>query len=132
MASERPHPVTERPMDAPLLTFDLPALLAQLKREDTWANAARTGLTLLKGQRLRIMLVALHAGTTIPWHQADGPISVQVVEGTLTFRTEAQALTLQPGQLLTLQAGIRHAVEAVEESAFLLTMATETPHSVES
>lgn len=132
MASERPHPVTERPIDAPLLTFDLPALLAQVKREDTWASAPRTGLTLLKGQRLRVVLVALHAGTEIPSHQTDSPISVQVIEGTLTFRTEAQILTLRAGQLLTLQAGIRHAVEAVEESAFLLTLATETPHPIES
>jgi len=132
MASERPHPVTERPIDAPLLTFDLPALLAQVKREDTWASAPRTGLTLLKGQRLRVVLVALHAGAEIPSHQTDSPISVQVIEGTLTFRTEAQILTLRAGQLLTLQAGIRHAVEAVEESAFLLTLATETPHPIES
>jgi quercetin dioxygenase-like cupin family protein len=119
-------------MDAPLLTFDLPALLAQLKREETWANAPRTGLTLLKGQRLRVVLVALHAGATIPSHQTDSPISVQVIEGALTFRTEAQTLTLHPGHLLTLQAGIPHAVEAVEESVFLLTLATATPHPVES
>jgi quercetin dioxygenase-like cupin family protein len=132
MASERPHPVTERPMDAPLLTFDLPALLAQLKREETWANAPRTGLTLLKGQRLRVVLVALHAGATIPSHQTDSPISVQVIEGALTFRTKTQTLTLHPGHLLTLQAGIPHAMEAVEESAFLLTLATATPHPVES
>jgi quercetin dioxygenase-like cupin family protein len=132
MASERPHPGTERSVDAPLLTFDLAALLDQVKREDTWANAPRTGITLLKGQRLRVVLVALHAGAEIPSHQTDSPISVQVIEGTLTFRTDAQTLTLRTGQLLTLQAGIRHAVEAVEESAFILTMATEAPHPIES
>ena len=132
MASERPHPMTERPMDAPLLTFDLPAVLAQLKREDTWAHTPRTGITLLKGQQLRVTLVALHAGTTIPSHQADGPITVQVIEGTLMFRTEAQTLRLQAGHLVTLQGGMPHALEAVEESAFLLTLATATPAPVES
>jgi quercetin dioxygenase-like cupin family protein len=119
-------------MDAPLLTFDLPAVLAQLKREDTWAHTPRTGITLLKGQRLRVTLVALHAGTTIPSHQADGPITVQVIEGTLMFRTEAQTLRLQAGHLVTLQGGMPHALEAVEESAFLLTLATATPPPVES
>jgi quercetin dioxygenase-like cupin family protein len=79
-----------------------------------------------------VVLVALHAGATIPSHHTDSPISVQVIEGTLTVRTEAQTLTLHPGHLLTLQAGIPHAVEAVEESAFLLTLATATPHPVES
>jgi quercetin dioxygenase-like cupin family protein len=40
-------------------------------------------------------------------------------------------VTLNPGQLLTLHAGIPHAMEAVEEAAFLLTIATETPHPAE-
>jgi quercetin dioxygenase-like cupin family protein len=114
MASQRPHPVTRRPVDAPLLTFDLPALLARVKREDTWANAPRTGLTLLKGQRLHVVLVALRAGATIPSRQTDSPISLRVVEGQLTFRTETHALTLPLGQLLTLRAGIPHGVDAVE------------------
>jgi quercetin dioxygenase-like cupin family protein len=64
-------------------------------------------------------------------HHADGPISVQVLEGVLTFRTEAQAVTLRAGQLLTLSAGIPHVVAAEEESAFLLTMGTEAPSLVE-
>ena len=73
----------------------------------------------------------MHANTTIPSHHADGPISVQVLEGVLTFHAEAQAVTLRAGQLLTLSAGIPHVVAAEEESAFLLTMGTEVPALVE-
>jgi quercetin dioxygenase-like cupin family protein len=131
MTTQRPHPDTERPMDAPLLTFDLPALLAQIKREEAWQKGTRNGMTLIKGQGLRVMLVAVRAGTTIQSHQADSPISLQVIEGVLKFNTDRQTLTLRQGQLLTLQTGIPHAVEAVEESAFVLTLATETPHPVE-
>ena len=118
-------------MDAPLLTFDIPALLAQIKREETWQKGTRNGLTLLKGQGLRVMLVAMRAGTVIQSHQADSPISLQVIEGVLKFSTDRQTVTLRQGRLLTLQTGILHAVEAVGESAFLLTLATETPHPVE-
>ncbi len=50
MTTQRPHPETERPMDASLLTFDIPALLAQIKREETWQKGTRNGMTLLKGQ----------------------------------------------------------------------------------
>jgi quercetin dioxygenase-like cupin family protein len=131
MATQRPHPVTERPLDAPLLTFDLPTLLAQIKREAIWQKELRNGMTLLKGQGLRVVLVAMHAGTNVPSHQADGPISVQVLAGVIRFSAEAQTVTLTPGQLLTLHAGIPHAMEAVEEAAFLLTIATETPHPAE-
>jgi len=131
MTTQRPHPETERPMDAPLLTFDIPALLAQIKREETWQKGTRNGMTLLKGQGLRVMLVAMRAGTVIQSHQADSPISLQVIEGVLKFSIDRQTLTLRQGQLLTLRTGIPHAVEAVGESAFLLTLATETPHPVE-
>ena len=51
---------------------------------------------------------------------------------TFDFRTETHTLTLQPGQLLTLQAGIPHRVEAGEGVAFLLTVATATPRPGES
>ena len=131
MASQRPYPTTERPLDAPLLTFDMAPLLAQIKGEEAWRTGARNAMTLHKGPGLRIVLIAMHANTTIPSHHADGPISVQVLEGVLTFRAEAQAVTLRAGQLLTLSAGIPHVVEAAEESAFLLTMGPEAPALVE-
>jgi quercetin dioxygenase-like cupin family protein len=114
------------------LTFDLSVLLTQLKHEAAWQKGTRNGMTLFKGQGLRVVLVAMHAGTVIPSHRADSPLSFQVIEGVLKFSTDAQVFTLGKGQLLTLQAGIPHVVAAVEEAAFLLTLATETPHSVES
>ena len=131
MATQRPHPITERPLDAPLLTFDIASLVAQLKGEETWHTGTRNAMTLHKGLGLRIVLIAMHANTTVPSHRADGPISVQVLEGVLTFRAEAHAVTLRAGQLLTLSAGIPHLVEAEEESAFLLTMGNDVPALVE-
>jgi quercetin dioxygenase-like cupin family protein len=125
MASPRPHPTTERPLDAPLLTFDVAPLVAQLKGEEAWHTGARNAMTLHKGPGLRVVLIVMHANTTIPSHHADGPISVQVLEGGLTFRAAAQVVTLRAGQLLTLSAGIPHVVEAAEESAFLLTLGSE-------
>jgi quercetin dioxygenase-like cupin family protein len=74
---------------------------------------------------------SMRAGIMIQSHQADSPISLQVIEGVLKFTTVSQTLTLRQGQLLTLQTGIQHAVEAVGESAFLLTLAAETPYRVE-
>jgi quercetin dioxygenase-like cupin family protein len=131
MASQRPHPTTERPLDAPLLTFDVATLVAQLKGEEAWHTGARNAMTLHKGPGLRVVLIVMHAKTTIPSHRADGSISVQVLEGGLTFRAAAHVVTLRAGQLLTLSAGIPHVVEAEEESVFLLTMGTEVPSLVE-
>jgi hypothetical protein len=40
--AQRSSPETERSMDQPVMTFDLPAILADLKQEPTWRTARRT------------------------------------------------------------------------------------------
>jgi quercetin dioxygenase-like cupin family protein len=122
---------TERPLDAPVLTFDLPTLLTQIKREAVWQRGQRNGITLLKSPGLRVVLVAMHAGTAIATHRADSPLSFQVVEGVVRFSAESQSWTLAAGHLLTLHAGIAPAVEAVVEAAFRLTLATPSLHPAE-
>jgi quercetin dioxygenase-like cupin family protein len=123
--------LTEYSLDAPLLTFDIPTMLAQLKCEAPWQTGERNAMTLLKGQGLRVVLVTIHAGTAIPSHQVESPMSVQVVEGCLQFRTDLESVTLKQGQMLILQTSIRHSVEALEESAFLLTLASRQLHPAE-
>jgi quercetin dioxygenase-like cupin family protein len=123
--------LTEYSLDAPLLTFDIPTLLAQLKHEDLWRTGKRNAMTLLKDRGLRVVLIVMHASTAIPSHQAESPLSVQVVEGRLQVRTDAEPVTLKKGHMLALQAGIRHEIEALEESALLLTLATSQLHPAE-
>ena len=123
--------LTEYSLDAPLLTFDIPMLLAQLKHEDLWRTGKRNAMTLLKDQGLRVVLILMHAGTAIPSHQAESPLSIQVVEGCLQVRTDSEPVTLKKGHMLALQAGLRHEVKALEESALLLTLATSQSHPAE-
>ncbi len=123
--------LTEYSLDAPLLTFDIPTLLAQLKHEDLWRTGKRNAMTLLKDRGLRVVLIVMHASTAIPSHQAESPLSVQVVEGRLQVRTDAEPVTLKKGHMLALRAGIRHEIEALEESALLLTLATSQLHPAE-
>ena len=132
MARPRPHVTAERQLDAALLSFDLPSLVAGIKMEDTWRRESHTAMTLVKSHGLRLVLVAMHGGTRIPPHRADGAIGFQVLEGTLTVNTETQLVTLSPGQLLTLHSGVYHVVEAPWECAFLLTLSADPPHPVES
>ncbi|MFN8627832.1 MAG: cupin domain-containing protein [Candidatus Binatia bacterium] len=128
---DRSTSAAERPLDGPLLTFDLPALRAQLKREHAWQTGSRNGITLLKTDRLRVVLVAMHAGTEIPPHKAEGPLAVEIVDGTLKFTAGAQEVSLSQGQLLTLQSGMPHGLHAVTECSFLLTIAADAAHPAE-
>ncbi|MBP1687957.1 MAG: hypothetical protein H6Q33_4100 [Deltaproteobacteria bacterium] len=128
---DRTISAAERPLDGPLLTFDVPALLTQLKREHAWQTGSRNGITLLKTDALRVVLVAMHAGTTIPVHKAEGPLAVEVVDGQMVFSAGAQDVSLGEGQLLTLHAEMPHGLHAITDCSFLLTIAGEAPHPVE-
>ena len=120
------------PAGCALLTFDIVPLVAQLKGEETWHTGARNAMTLHKGPGLRIVLIAMHANTTIPLPSRRRPDQCPGARRCAHVpRAEAQAVTLRAGQLLTLSAGIPHVVAAEEESAFLLTMGTEVPALVE-
>ncbi|MEO8602229.1 MAG: hypothetical protein ABI629_06610 [bacterium] len=132
MTRSRPHVTAERALDAALLTFDLPSLLTQIKAEDAWRRESHSAMTLVKSHGLRVVLVAMHGGTTIAAHRADGPITVQAIEGTLTVNTETQKVTLWPGQLLMLHSGVYHVVEAGQECGFLLTLSVDSSHPLES
>jgi quercetin dioxygenase-like cupin family protein len=128
----RSSPETERSMDQPVMTFDLPAILADMKQEPTWRMARRNAVTLLKQPGLRVVLVALQGGAELASHQTDRPITVQALEGWVAVRVGADEFVLSAGQLLTLRPGLEHAVRAQNESAFLLTLASEAAHPVET
>ncbi len=55
-------------------------------------------------------------------HMASATISVQTLAGHIRLRLPDRTVDLPMGQLLVLDQGVRHDVEAVEDSAFLLTM----------
>jgi quercetin dioxygenase-like cupin family protein len=62
-------------------------------------------------------------GSILKEHHADGTISVQVLKGSMRFTAQGESHSLQANHVLTLGASIKHEVEALEESAFLLTIA---------
>jgi quercetin dioxygenase-like cupin family protein len=116
------RPDGARLLEAPLLTLDLPRSLAQIKAEKAWLTSDRNALTLYKSEEVRVVLVGLHAGAQMKTHTAPGPISVQVLEGHLTFEALPHSADLTTGQMLVLPAGVPHRVEALSESVFLLTL----------
>jgi quercetin dioxygenase-like cupin family protein len=110
------------PTSGPTLHFDLAAEVRRLESEQPW-QAKHTANTIVKYPDLRVILVALQAGARLEEHQAAGTISIQVLSGTIRVQTPDRAFDLQNSQLLTLQNGLRHRVDAIASSVFLLTIA---------
>jgi quercetin dioxygenase-like cupin family protein len=68
----------------------------------------------------RIVLTAMKAGARLREHRAPGPVSIQTIAGRLRLHLSDQEVDLPAGHLLVLDRDVRHDVEALDESAFLL------------
>jgi quercetin dioxygenase-like cupin family protein len=108
----------------PLLRFDLQQELQDLRREESWGReTGRSSKTLAKYPDFRIVLVLMKAATHMDEHRAEARISIQALVGKIRLHfPKHEPLELSAGQLLALDCGMPHDVEALEESAFLLTV----------
>ena len=115
----RPH---SPPMADPFMEFDLRAEVHKLHTEMTWSTG-QNARTLIKYDDFRGVLTALREDMRIPEHKTNGRISVHVLSGHIQLRASGRTFSLRPGGVLALDHRIPHEIEAVEESAFLLTIA---------
>jgi quercetin dioxygenase-like cupin family protein len=109
-------------MAAELAHFDFAQELAAFQSQKPWPSGIHAK-TLFKRPDFRTILVCMEAAATIKEHHADGTSSVQVLKGAIRYKTQGKTYELKTGTLLTLGACIKHDLEAIEESAFLLTIA---------
>ncbi len=88
------------------------------------ANQLATSITktLIKTQHVEVIRMVLPAGKLLSEHKAPGEIIVQCLEGDITFTTLGEAKSLRAGDMLYLAADEPHALEAVEDSSFILTI----------
>lgn len=127
------HPHAEEPRrssfgalaDA-VVELDLPAMMGKLRQEAAWAAEGNTAATIVKYQDLRIVLVALRPGAVIREHRTGARISIQSLAGHVRLRLPDRVLELPAGRAAALDRWIPHDVEAVEDSAFLLTLSWGT------
>ncbi len=102
--------------------LDLAQEMLNSEQTKPW-QAGHTARTLFKKSDFRLVLISMEKGSVLKEHHADGTISVQVLNGSVRFTAQGEAHTLQTHSLLALGASIKHEVEALEDSAFLLTLA---------
>jgi len=108
-----------------IIRHNIGAELEKLKDAPSWQReSGRSSETLVKYEEFRIVLVRMKPGSYMSHHRAEGPISIHVIHGKIRVHLpEDRMEDLNPGDLLTLDRSLEHDVEALEESAFLLTIA---------
>jgi quercetin dioxygenase-like cupin family protein len=119
----------------PLMQIDLDKELNQLRRGDSWQReTGRSSKTLAKYPDFRIVLILMKSDTRMRQQRAEGRISIQQLKGQVRIHLSDRKVTVSAGHLLVLDCGVLHDVEALEESALLLTISwrREKGNSAES
>ena len=78
--------------------------------------------TLVKTATMEIIRLVIPSGKNIPEHRAHGEITVQCLEGRVTFSTGSTKQDLVAGQLLYLASEEPHSLQALEDASVLVTI----------
>ena len=71
----------------------------------------------------RMVLMSMRAGQSTPEHSTPGMVTVYALRGYITFHVGSTSCELHTGEVVSVEAGAPHRVEAHEDSA-LLVLAT--------
>lgn len=102
---------------------DVMAEVARVRESDDWKQSAgRVSRMLVKHSGLRVALIVMKAGNQWTEHKTPSRIAIQPVSGSVRFQLPDRHVTLRAGELLVLDSAVPHSVEALEDTAFLLTL----------
>lgn len=102
--------------------LDIEKEIEELHCSPEWKDGI-AGKILIRYPDFQITLRAMKANARIPEHHNPGRICVQTVKGHIRMHADGRLFDLPQGKALVLDRAVMHDVEALEESAFLLTVA---------
>lgn len=104
------------------IAFDLGTLDTEMRLEPEYVQNGHTARTLVRLPDLRVVLIVMQVGRRMAEHVAHETATLQVLSGELCLHAKDRTIQLRAGHLLMLPAGLRHDVEAISDSTFLLTL----------
>ena len=123
MQEKKSSVLRTRRLSGKVLTFLLGAEDDTLRELAESSKTGRAAKTLIKQGPLRITLVAMREGATLPSHQVAGPISIQTIRGCLRVTTEKGDVDVPASGLISLGSGVAHITKARDNCAILITFA---------
>ena len=108
-------------LEAEHMVLDLGTALTELHGDNAeWKS--RGAITLVKEGGMSLVLTHLHAGASLQEHAARGPATVQVLDGRVRMQIGDESIEVPAGRVVAFKGSVRHKVEAIEDSALLLTI----------
>lgn len=117
----RNRPDGDRVLDASYVFANLEERIDQLKAEDTWIRNDRNAITLVKNDRVTVVLICLQKGAVIDENTIEGVVTIQVLDGKVEVETGAGSFEMEEKQMIALQPNIAHSLKAVKDTSLLLS-----------
>ncbi|MGD0076310.1 MAG: hypothetical protein ABSD31_18530 [Candidatus Binataceae bacterium] len=108
-----------------MMTVKFADEIARLKSTAEWKSADRHAVSLVKDDALNVLLMVLKKGAHLHEHRTKGPITVQLVSGSIRFSGGPDQRIISAGEMVGLDRGIPHSLEALEESALIFVTAID-------
>jgi quercetin dioxygenase-like cupin family protein len=105
------------------LTYELPGEVRALRSDLSRTSGGRAAKTLVKADNLRVVLIALRAGTTLDPHAIAGAASLHVLDGRLAVQVAGHSRAVQAGTFVVLSENLHEPVVALEDAVLLATVA---------
>lgn len=102
-------------------SLQLSAEIEQLTATKPWPKGYISKV-LLKSPDLRLVLFVMQAGSQMPEHHSEGRIAVHCLHGAIRLQLPSEAHDLREDDVLALDRKVKHNVQALEDSVFLLTI----------
>jgi quercetin dioxygenase-like cupin family protein len=79
-------------------------------------------IAIFKDPNLEVIRMMLPTAKMIPPHRVNGPITIQCLAGEVLVTADSQVQRLHAGDLQYFAGGVMHQLEAIQDSALLVTI----------
>ncbi len=110
---------------APEHLLDLPKIAEQLRREPLPARNGHQQMTIYQHDLISVVLFVFASGGQLNDHQANGVVTIHLLEGEVQVKADAQTYELSAANMVALAPGVQHSVLAKQPSTILLTVCLE-------
>jgi NADH-quinone oxidoreductase subunit F len=103
-------------------SLDLKHEIDELESSELFKSSDRTAKTLVKQGNFTVVLTLVKAGAVLKEHKAEGNVSIHVLRGRICIKVDDNTAEFEQSQMMILNPGVRHSVEALDETAFLISI----------
>lgn len=96
---------------------------------DDFSDGEISRRILMEDPVMRVVLVSMRAGQSLPAHVANGLATVYSVGGQVLFYEDDECCEMLPGKLIRLAPGRPHRLEAKQDSRLLVTLVKQSDAS---